>query len=65
LRFAPAPLADFELEPVERHPIPGLRQRTRLFVKVQDGCDNRCTFCITTIARGESRSRSIPRLFPK
>ncbi len=56
------PLADFDLEPVERHPIPGLRQRTRLFVKVQDGCDNRCTFCITTIARGESRSRSIPEI---
>lgn len=30
---------------------------TRAFVKVQDGCDNRCTFCIVTIARGDSRSR--------
>jgi threonylcarbamoyladenosine tRNA methylthiotransferase MtaB len=26
---------------------------------VQDGCDNHCTFCITTIARGEGRSRSV------
>jgi len=31
---------------------------TRAFVKVQDGCDNRCTFCIVTVARGVSRSRS-------
>lgn len=36
--------------------LPG--SRTRAFVKVQDGCDNRCTFCIVTVARGESRSRS-------
>jgi threonylcarbamoyladenosine tRNA methylthiotransferase MtaB len=31
---------------------------TRAFVKVQDGCDNRCTFCIVTIARGVGRSRT-------
>jgi len=32
---------------------------TRAFVKVQDGCRNRCTFCIVTVARGEERSRTI------
>jgi len=32
-------------------------KRTRAFVKIQDGCDNRCTYCITTIARGPQRSR--------
>jgi len=32
-------------------------RRTRAFVKVQDGCDNRCTFCIVTVARGPGRSR--------
>jgi threonylcarbamoyladenosine tRNA methylthiotransferase MtaB len=31
--------------------------RTRAFVKVQDGCDNRCAFCIVTVARGAGRSR--------
>jgi threonylcarbamoyladenosine tRNA methylthiotransferase MtaB len=31
--------------------------RTRAFVKAQDGCDNRCTFCVTTLARGPARSR--------
>ena len=25
-------------------------RRTRAFIKVQDGCDNRCTFCIVTVA---------------
>jgi threonylcarbamoyladenosine tRNA methylthiotransferase MtaB len=33
--------------------------RTRAFIKVQDGCKNKCTFCIVTVARGESRSRNI------
>ncbi len=33
--------------------------RTRAFVKVQDGCDNRCTFCIVTVLRGRSRSRPL------
>ncbi len=30
--------------------------RTRAFVKVQDGCDSRCSYCIVPFARGESRS---------
>jgi threonylcarbamoyladenosine tRNA methylthiotransferase MtaB len=33
--------------------------RTRAFIKVQDGCRNRCSFCIVTVARGEERSRPI------
>ena len=33
--------------------------RTRAFVKVQDGCRNRCSFCIVTVARGAEKSRSI------
>jgi threonylcarbamoyladenosine tRNA methylthiotransferase MtaB len=32
--------------------------RTRAFLKVQDGCDNRCTFCVVTLARGGGRSRA-------
>jgi threonylcarbamoyladenosine tRNA methylthiotransferase MtaB len=52
------PQEKFELEPLSRELIPGTRQRTRAFIKVQDGCDNRCTFCVTTIARGPGRSRS-------
>jgi len=41
---------------------PGDRLRTRAFLKVQDGCDNRCTFCVTTIARGAGRSVPQERL---
>lgn len=33
--------------------------RTRAFLKVQDGCRNRCTFCIVTILRGQERSRPV------
>lgn len=49
-------------------PSPPLRQdatdeaellRTRAFVKVQDGCDNHCTYCIIPSLRGSSRSRSV------
>ena len=35
---------------------PGDTTRTRAFLKVQDGCDNRCAFCIITVARGAGRS---------
>jgi threonylcarbamoyladenosine tRNA methylthiotransferase MtaB len=50
------PKENFDLEPILREPVPGVRMRTRAFIKAQDGCDNRCTFCITTIARGPARS---------
>ena len=33
--------------------------RTRTFLKVQDGCDYSCTFCTIPLARGKSRSNSI------
>ncbi len=46
----------FDLEPIARQPLPGLHQRTRAFIKVQDGCNNTCSYCITTLARGQSRS---------
>jgi threonylcarbamoyladenosine tRNA methylthiotransferase MtaB len=56
------PEETFDLEPVAREPVPGTRLRTRSFIKVQDGCDNRCTFCITTIARGRARSRPLSQI---
>ena len=43
-----------------RPAIPVLQQtaktRTRGFLKIQDGCDNHCTYCIVPLARGASRS---------
>jgi len=53
------PQEAFELEPLARQPVPGARLRTRAFIKVQDGCDNLCAFCVTTLARGRGRSRPI------
>lgn len=34
-------------------------ERTRAFLKIQDGCNYRCTFCIIPFARGRSRSLGI------
>ena len=36
-----------------------LNHRTRAFLKVQDGCDYKCSFCTIPLARGKSRSNSI------
>jgi len=53
------PVEAFDIEPIAREPLPGSHARTRAFIKVQDGCDNHCTFCITRIARGPGRSRAV------
>jgi len=37
--------------------ISGLRGHTRVFVKIQDGCNNRCSYCKVRVVRGRSRSR--------
>ena len=36
-----------------------INERTRTFLKVQDGCDYNCSFCTIPMARGKSRSDSI------
>jgi len=36
-----------------------INDRTRTFLKVQDGCDYNCSFCTIPMARGKSRSDSI------
>jgi len=38
------------------------RNRHRAFIKIQDGCRYRCTFCIVTVARGAERSRAIQEI---
>lgn len=39
------------------------RQRgTRALLRIQDGCDEHCTFCATTLARGANRSRLVDAL---
>lgn len=53
------PAERFDYEPIARDARVG---RTRAFIKVQDGCDNACTFCVTTIARGAGRSRELSEI---
>ncbi len=36
--------------------------RTRPNLKVQDGCDNRCSFCVIPYVRGQSRSLPLPEI---
>jgi threonylcarbamoyladenosine tRNA methylthiotransferase MtaB len=49
----------FDQEPVLREFLAGTAGHTRAFIKVQDGCNNRCTFCVTTVARGDGQSRHL------
>ena len=37
-------------------------ERTRPNLKVQDGCDNRCSFCVIPFVRGQSRSLQVDRI---
>jgi threonylcarbamoyladenosine tRNA methylthiotransferase MtaB len=51
------------LERIDTEPVGAelLRERagaTRGWLKIQDGCDRRCSFCATRLARGASRSRA-------
>lgn len=54
------PLDEIAALPYIREPLPGDRGRTRAFIKVQEGCDNHCTYCLTRLARGFSNSRGLP-----
>ena len=40
-------------------PLHGTGEKTRGFIKIEDGCDNFCSYCIIPFARGRVRSRSI------
>ncbi|MDD5097411.1 MAG: MiaB/RimO family radical SAM methylthiotransferase [Candidatus Omnitrophica bacterium] len=39
--------------------ISSFSQHTRAFLKIQDGCDNFCTYCKVALVRGKKRSKSI------
>jgi len=45
-----------EVKAAKPHLVDGLKERTRAFVQVQNGCDHRCTFCVIPYGRGNSRS---------
>jgi threonylcarbamoyladenosine tRNA methylthiotransferase MtaB len=42
----------------EELPLEAMPDRTRAFVKIEDGCNRRCAYCIIPTARGPVRSRS-------
>ena len=54
--------AALELPPAVLGTAPASQAGTRALLRVQDGCDEHCTFCATTIARGASRSRDADAL---
>ncbi len=54
-----AKICSCEIEDLEGfHSSFSLNDRTRTFLKVQDGCDYNCSFCTIPMARGRSRSNS-------
>ena len=55
VRVAVAPIA--EARKFLEVPITEMRERRRAFVKVQEGCNESCSFCIVPQTRGISRSR--------
>jgi threonylcarbamoyladenosine tRNA methylthiotransferase MtaB len=51
LRAPIAGISDYALPPMSR-----IGSRTRPLVKLQDGCDSRCSYCIVPFVRGQGRS---------
>jgi threonylcarbamoyladenosine tRNA methylthiotransferase MtaB len=48
--------------PVSNLESSGFSTRTRALVKIQDGCDNACTYCVIHVARGPQRSRPVAEI---
>lgn len=49
----------FDAKEYEEMEFSTLREMTRAYIKVQDGCNNFCSYCKIPFARGRSRSRKI------
>ncbi|MGR3973560.1 MAG: tRNA (N(6)-L-threonylcarbamoyladenosine(37)-C(2))-methylthiotransferase MtaB [Candidatus Rhabdochlamydia sp.] len=52
----------FPTEELPEFKIDQFASHTRAFVKVQDGCNSFCTYCIIPYVRGRSRSRPLPKI---
>ena len=70
-RIVPTILADVRGEECCGHgmgtffPAYSSGERTRSFLKVQDGCDYKCHYCTVPYARGESRNIPIAEIIPQ
>ena len=70
-RIVPTILADVKGEECCGHgmgtffPAYSSGERTRSFLKVQDGCDYKCHYCTVPYARGESRNIPIAEIIPQ
>ena len=70
-RIVPAILAKVRGENIETGETPTFfpayssGERTRSFLKVQDGCDYKCHYCTVPYARGESRNIPIAEIIPQ
>jgi threonylcarbamoyladenosine tRNA methylthiotransferase MtaB len=51
-----APMPDLAVPVTKNILTKAMYGRTRGFLKIQDGCNNRCSYCIVPLARGASRS---------
>ncbi len=59
----PAKICSCDVDEVDTFvPSHSMHERTRVFLKVQDGCDYNCSFCTIPLARGKSRSNSIGKV---
>lgn len=56
------PASDGDVSPCLMFPAYSGKERTRSFLKVQDGCDYKCHYCTVPYARGESRNAPISQL---
>ncbi|WP_027717871.1 tRNA (N(6)-L-threonylcarbamoyladenosine(37)-C(2))-methylthiotransferase MtaB [Desulfovirgula thermocuniculi] len=56
-------VSDFSGEPAfQELPVPALPSRVRAFLKIQEGCNNYCAYCIIPYARGPLRSRDAEKV---
>jgi threonylcarbamoyladenosine tRNA methylthiotransferase MtaB len=46
-------------------PVQQFQQQTRAYIKIQDGCNRRCSYCIIPRARGQSRSLPLPAVMSR
>ena len=51
-----------DLNPPRTRQLTSVQTGARALLRIQDGCNEHCTFCATTLARGEARSRPVEEI---